>query len=297
MNDSINDGIETLGLSDAACIELRKCKIDTIQDLMLLINETLISKNNKDKNETDSNHGSEYSIGVKDAILRVMQDYPGRIFNCNEIRRGIIKKFGDRASINIGSIRSMALMMSYNGTIHRVDTGLYSYAEEITDNTNRKGQRSSYPYSVNLGDAVLKVVRGINRAFDWKVVRDKLKQQYGKRVSLNKSSIKTRLNQLFREGTIKRTETGDYIYCHSKQNKYPKDSSIKKQIFDKFLNSNIGKEIEFRYRGKRANSAHRWRREVLWAHDDTYFYISKQYSSGHHISFLKERIIEYRKAD
>ena len=221
MENRLGNKIEKLGLSKSACEELRKCHIDTIQDLMLLINEKLV------ENQDEARHTEE------------------NVYIAN------------------------------------------------------------YPYSIPLNKAIPDVLRFINGPFDYRIVREKLRKRYGKKVTMNKSSIKTSLNQLLREGILKQTETGDYIHHLNKNdNEFStspeSDRSVQNRIhkeieLDLFLQDHIGKEIEFRYQSERPSSSRRWRRETVWMHDDKYLYITKQYLSGRHVFFLKNRIVEYRE--
>lgn len=269
MNNHPTDKIEILGLSESACSELRDNNIDTVQDLMLLILSKLSSEKGHDNENTPI-------ISMKDAILSVLKDHPNEVFDCADISRELQAKYGNRVSHNINSINSLASVMVRKGLLQRASTGKYYFYSKDTLN------------NVSLKTAILEVLKTINGTFDSRDIRDKLRERYGNKVSTKMNSIKPQLSALLTEGIIRRTETGAYIYA---------PTNINMAQLNSFLQANIGKEIEFRYKGKRSNSVNRWRREILWAHDGAYFYISRQYSSGHHISFLKERIIEYRKAD
>ncbi len=283
MDNKLGNKIEVLGLSKTACSELRKCGIDSVQDLMLLINAKLLPGQ-------DSKQG--YHIGMREAILNVLKKRPNEILNCEEIREGLISEYGNSVSSNIGSIRSIALSMAYSGVIERASTGQYFYSSNTQINKQEKIQVNNQ-YYVSLKEAIPEVLRTITGPFDFKIIRDRLKRRYGNRVSTKKSSIKTKLNELLREGTIKRTETGNYIRSSESSNACPINTST----LNRFLEEHIGKEIEFRYKSERSRSDKRWRRETVWMYDDKYLYISKQYLSGRHIIFRKERIVEFREVN
>lgn len=196
MANRLEDKIEILGLSSLACAELRKSGVNTVQDLMILINRKLVSE---EKN-------------------------------------------------------SMEISMQ----------------------------------SVSLRTAVLEVVKEIGSPFNIDEVRDKMHIKYGDGVSTKKNSVNTVLNELLRKGVIKRIDTSTYVfYAEIKRSKY-------KPKIDSFLEDSFGKEIEFRYKTERPSSDKRWRCETVWAYDEQYLYVKKQYSSGRHVAYLKSRIVDYR---
>lgn len=286
MSDILGSQIDILGLSDDACNELRKCNIKTVKDLLTLINKTLISETEVDQVEDNSR---TYSLGLREAILSVLKEHPNIILDCDEIREKIIEKYGDNVSNNIASIRSVALTLSYAGLIERASSGQYFYPSNHDLNSSRTNNSLQ---TITLTDAVSKIVKTITGEFDYRVVRDKIIKRYGRKISTKKSSIKNTLNRLERSGIIKRTYSGNYVYCSDKSTTGDHLNRLK---LDQFLNSNIGKEIEFRYKTRRPNSEKRWRRETLWAYDDNYLYAERQYPSGRHIYYLKKRITEFRK--
>ena len=203
MEDYLEDKIEKLSISKAACDELKKCDINTIQDLMLLINKFVSRKK--------SRAPQSYNIGIKDAILDIFTHRPNEILNYEEIRDDLIKKYGDNVSNNISSIKSTTLSMAHNGIIERVSAGQYFYPSN--DEIIRKAKRQCQ-LNTPLREAVPEVLKTIDGPFDYKIIREKLRKKYGNEVSTKKSSIKAVLNQLLREGSIEHTEAGDYI-CRS----------------------------------------------------------------------------------
>ncbi len=284
MDNKLGNKIEVLGLSKTACSELRKCGIDSVQDLMLLINAKLLPRQ-------ESKQG--YNISMREAILNVLKKRQNEILNCDEIREELISEYGNSVSSNIGSIRSIALSMAYSGIIERASTGQYFYSSNTQIDKQAEKIQANNQYYVSLKEAVPEVLKTITGPFDFKIIRDRLKRRYGNRVSTKKSSIKTKLNELLREGAIKRTETGDYI----RSSELSSTRSVGISTLDRFLEEHIGKEIEFRYKSERSRSDKRWRRETVWMYDDKYLYISKQYLSGRHIIFRKERIVEFREVN
>ena len=294
MSDKLGKEIEVLGLSTEACEALKKCNIATVQDLMLLINSKLVSDSLQSQESTVCKDGDK--VSMKDAILHTLKEHPNTILDCEEIRRGLIKEYGDRVSSNIGSIKQITLMMAYEGKIERAESGKYFYNpnSNFSCKEKKKTKRSpGCPYQIPLREAIPKVIKAMKGPFNHKTVREALRKKYGNRVSTNKSSIKTKFSELLSEGRIKRIETGDYIYCSN-----PDGATINinnKVDLDSFIRSHIGKEIEFRYKSNRSYSEKRWRRETVWMHDDKYLYIEKKYKSGQHVIYLKERIVEYRE--
>ena len=154
--------------------------------------------------------------------------------------------------------------------------------------SNVSGGVNGSSYSVSLQVAVPEIVESFKGSFDLKMVREKLKRRYGNRVSTKKNSIKVALNKLLREGVIEKTDMGDFITCGG--------SYVDIAKLNRFLDKHIGKKIEFRYKSERLNSDKRWRYESVWAHDEKYLYISKQYKSGRHVFYSKSRIVDYREA-
>lgn len=128
MKNGLKDNIEALGLSTEACAELRRCGVETVQDLIILINARLIA----DSATRHGSRGKTYHISLKDAILGVLKDHPDIIYSTEEIREKIVEKYGERTSDNIGSIRGIALSMSYEGLIRRASMGQYFYPSDAS---------------------------------------------------------------------------------------------------------------------------------------------------------------------
>lgn len=107
------------------------------------------------------------------------------------------------------------------------------------------------------------------------------------------------LVELINEGRIERIDDEGYYRLIKK----PSDDNEVFYSFDKmaklnsFLDANIGKEIEFRYKTNRSQSERRWRRIRLFGQNRNSFYATECYPSGRRIQYTKERVVEYRIAE
>ncbi len=263
--------LEILGISPQACTALRKCGISTVQDLLIAIDTSIMNKNEEQRIVPN--------VSMKEAILSVMQERANRLFDYKKVQEAILQKYGGAVSTNPNSIKTIMSRMAKKGRIHKISDVHFAYIEiQKNDQT------------INLHDAILSVLKESNgKPFTYKKVRDWLREKYNGKVSTATSSIKMKLKLLIEEGYLERTDTNDYVL--------PRDKIINstQETLDSFLESHIGKEIEFRYKSKRAQSDKRWRREKVWAQDKKYMYVDQQYLSGHHIMYLKDRIVEFRE--
>lgn len=148
------------------------------------------------------------------------------------------------------------------------------------------------PY-VTLKEAILKTLETIHGEFDFKEIREKIRKRYKGKITAKMNSIKPYLSQFVKEGILERTESGKYIKTSDK----PILRTFSQADLDNFLQSNIGKEIEFRYKSERPNSDKRWRKEEVLRYDDYYLYVKRQYPSGHRVYYQKQRIIDFKKAE
>ena len=148
------------------------------------------------------------------------------------------------------------------------------------------------PY-VTLKEAILKTLETIHGEFDFKEIREKIRKRYKGKITAKMNSIKPYLSQFVKEGILERTKSGKYIKTSDK----PILRTFSQADLDNFLQSNIGKEIEFRYKSERPNSDKRWRKEEVLRYDGYYLYVKRQYPSGHRVYYQKQRIIDFKKAE
>lgn len=119
---------------------------------------------------------------------------------------------------------------------------------------------------------------------------------FGDDYSEDYTTIGATLVELANDGVIEKVDDAGYYRLIKKpfgeeEVIYPFDDMSKPKFF---LNDNIGKEIEFRYKTSRAGSEKRWRRVKVYGQNDKLLYTNEYYPSGRRISYQKERIIEYR---
>lgn len=208
MENKLGNKIEILGLSELANISLRNNGIDTVQDLMLLINKKLLEDSENKPNTTAASKPSPTQyITLKEAISETL-----------------ITMYGE---------------------------------------------------------------------FSFKDIREKIRKRYRGRITAKMESIKPYLSSFVKQGYLERTESGNYIKITDMR--IPPLINPKKTDLDSFLQSNIGKEIEFRYKSSRPKSENRWRKEKVLRYDDHYLYVERQFPSGHHVCYQKQRIVKYRR--
>lgn len=152
-------------------------------------------------------------------------------------------------------------------------------------------------YSISLRDAVLEIINSSNDIFDYQKVYAEL-AKYDGRVSMVSSSIKTTLNRIADDGLIERIG-GPNSGCYIRKNNggVAIDSSIleSRNLLDAFIDKNLGKLIEIRYKTKRLNSDKRWRVLSVIKHDNNYIYTDDIDNFGHNIHYSKRNIVDYRE--
>ncbi|MBR5419419.1 hypothetical protein IK110_04210 [Candidatus Saccharibacteria bacterium] len=278
MENKLGNKIEILGLSETANSELRKNGIDTVQDLMLLINLKLVASSE-----------NEPKISMKDAILEVFKEHPYKLFFCNDIRDAIREKYGLKASYDLESIKSLCSAMARKGILERTGTATYRY---------RGDNKTSNPYNIappiTLKEAILETLETMHGEFSFKDIREKIRKRYKGRIAAKMESIKPYLSSFTKEGILERTSSGNYIKTEDLCYIRPTCGPIWPDL-DSFLQAHIGKEIEIRYKSSRPKSENRWRKEKVLRYDDHYLYVERQFPSGHHVCYQKQRIVEYRR--
>jgi len=147
-------------------------------------------------------------------------------------------------------------------------------------------------YTVSLEDAILDIFNKSdqNEVLDFEAVAERM-EQYGDAVSKNPNSIKGTLARLANKNLIIRVG-GDGSGCYAKSSKTIDLDLEKKMELGKFINRNLGKQIEIRYKTQRVNSDKRWRAVTVKGQDARYLYTD--HPAGYCIKYLKERIVEYR---
>ncbi|MBQ6461174.1 hypothetical protein IJJ36_01930 [Candidatus Saccharibacteria bacterium] len=161
----------------------------------------------------------------------------------------------------------------------------------------------------SLRKAILTVFAGsADGVFDRKMIKTLVERKCRRAVSTNTDAIRSALSSLVSHGFLKRVGGG---YTRGAIfNKIIKESGflerreglnrfevLEVEKLKHFLDSHIGKEIEFRYKTERAGSDKKWRRVRVYDHDDTYLMTTGSYLSGRRINYLKEKIVEYREVD
>lgn len=120
----LEDKIEALGFSSLACAELRKSGVDTVQDLMILINRKLVSE------ETDNTETPSQSVSLRTAVLEVVKEINAP-FDIGEVRDRMRKKYGDGVSTKENSVNTVLNEMLRKGVIKRAGANIYVFYGEI----------------------------------------------------------------------------------------------------------------------------------------------------------------------
>ena len=161
----------------------------------------------------------------------------------------------------------------------------------------------------SLRKAILTVFAGsTDGIFDRKMIKTLVERKCRRAVSTNTDAIRSTISSLVSHGFLKRV--GDGYARGAIFNKIIKESGflerreglnrfevLEVEKLKQFLDSHIGKEIEFRYKTERAGSDKKWRRVRVYDHDDTYLMTTGSYMSGRRINYLKEKIVEYREVN
>ncbi len=155
-------------------------------------------------------------------------------------------------------------------------------------------------YFVALEDAVLDIINNSDELFDFEKIVDELSKYEDGVVSMNPSSIKATLVRLADKSLITRVggaRTGCYVRNGETSNTgVPGAAAIRAKVtLGTFLNANIGKQIEIRYKTKRISSDKYWRTISVRGQDAKYVFTNDLNSYGYRIKYLKDRIIEYRE--
>lgn len=124
MTKKLEDKIEALGLSSLACAELRKNGVDSIQDLMILINRKLVLE---EKEETGAR---PQTVSLRTAVLEVVKEINAP-FDINEVRDRMRKKYGDEVSTKENSVNTVLNEMLRKGVIKRAGANIYVFHGEI----------------------------------------------------------------------------------------------------------------------------------------------------------------------
>ena len=164
----------------------------------------------------------------------------------------------------------------------------------------------------SLRKAILKLmIDHPGRAYDRKTIKNNLERKYKKTISINTDALRSNLSTLESHWFIERITSKSYYkitqYALNEFSKlsgaknYYEESKkvelLKKKEIDDFIVSNVGREIEFRYRTERKGSDKWWRRVRVHDQDDTYLYTTDYYPAGGRMRYLKERIVEYREVE
>ena len=158
--------------------------------------------------------------------------------------------------------------------------------------------------------AVLKLLsESPYKGFDRKTIKNILERRYGKWMSVNTDTLRSTLSSLKSHGfIIEMNELGLYRFNKSlleldSRKPGSKNSGsnefatvlAKMENLRCFIDRNVGREIEFRYKTARSGSEKRWRRTVVRGQNDWYMYTDDCYPSGRGVQYVKEKIIEYRE--
>ena len=156
-------------------------------------------------------------------------------------------------------------------------------------------------YYIKLEDAVLDIINRSEELFDFEKISEELNKYDGK-VSTNPNSIKATLVRLAEKNLITRVggaRTGCYMKNKNltTSGSVPDPSKLRERVtLGTFINANIGKNIEIRYKTKRVKSDKRWRVISVRGQDARYIYTNDLNSYGYRIKYLKERVVEYRES-
>lgn len=151
---------------------------------------------------------------------------------------------------------------------------------------------------IKLKDAVLELFKRVpSRKMNIADVENILRKVFGDDLSEDYLTISETLAELANEGQIEKIDGGDYYRLIRKNPEeeviYPFDKIAK---FKVFLDENIGKEIEFRYKTSRPGSENKWRKIKLYGQGNNSFFATECYPSGRRIQYVKSKVIEYREA-
>ena len=160
--------------------------------------------------------------------------------------------------------------------------------------------KSRGSYFIALEDAVLEIINSSDELFDFEKISKSLEKHAGT-VSTNPNSIKATLARLADKKLITRvggSRTGCYMRNEgvSDSNKIPDVSTLRAKVtLGTFLNANIGKQIEIRYKTKRVSSDKHWRVIGVRGQDARYIYTNDLNNYGYRVKYLKDRVVEYRE--
>lgn len=200
-----------------------------------------------------------------------------------------IKKFRDVDNYSIiHSLLSSSLIKSIGNYYLLAD-----WSEE------KISRRTISNYSIRLDDAVLEAITSSDEIFDYERIAAYL-QKYGDNVSRVPSSIKATLIRLSDRKLIKRVGSGCYMRISNQQFDAKEQGSAPTVIDEKlklgrFINANIGKKIEIRYKTNRLNSDKRWRSISIRGQDGGYIYTNDTNAYGLKIKYKKDKVVDYRE--
>lgn len=159
-----------------------------------------------------------------------------------------------------------------------------------------KMERGSY--FISLEDAILKIFSEASQdeILDYEAVAERL-EVFGDGVSRNPSSVKGTLVRLADKNKIVRVG-GERSGCYAKSTKaiFPPVDTDEILDLGKFINANIGKQIEIRYKTDRVGSDKKWRKVLVEGQDARYLYTRDKNRFGYDIKYVKAKIVEYRES-
>lgn len=209
MKDTLDHEIEILGLSSIACEELRKCNISTVRDLAELIEQ---QTQPAEEALEQAIYTRKKRTTLRNAIMGVLRAHPNAIMTCEEIRKGIEEMYDKSVSTNIGSIKNTTADLVYAGIIMQASTGQFFYPSnsDITVDTSAENRRIHKEYIMTTKKAILEVAESIDGPFDLEIIREKILEEYERRVSTNRHTLRGALIQLYKEGSLKRIEDNKF---------------------------------------------------------------------------------------
>lgn len=155
-------------------------------------------------------------------------------------------------------------------------------------------------YTISLWGAVQSVINSSDEIFDAEKVLEAIQSKFGDNVSNNLNSVRATLIKLADTGLIRRAGINVGCYMRLDGNDQAPDSDIGNEYIENmrklkdFIQDNIGKEIEIRYKSKRKKSDKKWRRVKVYKQDTSYLFAYSPYSNTQIIRYSKKGIVDYR---